>query len=104
MKPRHSGAIISTQGQNNVKAQSGAHSTSGETLSLQDPASKSKWQTCLMPYEMEDLMKRGKRGEMKKQRVKAKQHKLALFSFLMSELGRFQGKDLTAEFHIKAHF
>lgn len=44
-------------------------------------------------------------NERKKDIGKAKQHRLALIFLFMSKLSRqFQGKHLTAEFHIKANF
>lgn len=99
MKLRHSGAIISIQGQNNVKAQPGRivdlgtasaviqrsakelHRKSCETLSLQEQASRSEWQTCLKPYEMQDLMKRGSKGRWKSKEEKQSSTSWLFFLF-----------------------
>lgn len=43
------------------------------------------------------------RGD-EKAKSKSKAAQVGSFFFFMSELRRFQGKDLAAEFHIKAHF
>lgn len=46
----------------------------------------------------------GEQGETEGKEEKAKQRRSALFKKKKKNLCWFQGKDLTAEFHIKAHF
>lgn len=105
-KLRHSGVIISIQGQDKVKVESDRtfnlrspsvviHSSGNELkvsavkycqikVLLQDPsvaASKNEWQICHIPFEMERLMKRGS-NEGKKGNRKSKAAQVGCYFLL----------------------